>query len=230
MAQFKTLISRPIAIAFAVLVSGMLILALESPEHEKWNSPGSQRDMHEKHACELCHQPAVGTIRQQVQANLKYWLGFREHGADFVTVPIQSSDCLDCHRNEDDPHAGHLFLEPRYAETRDLIKPQDCSGCHSHHSGKVSVRGGNFCFHCHQDLSITGDQTVPTHKELVADEQWQSCLQCHDYHGNHDGEVPLNLEQASSLEKIRNYLEGYATDSPHGDLKTPYLEERNLPR
>lgn len=220
---------RKFPLILALVVSMAVVVAMENPENEKWKSPGGKRDMHKSHRCDLCHLPAEGTVRQQVQANLQHWLGLRSSGADLVTKKIDNSDCLDCHRNLDDPHAVHLFLEPRFEDARAALQPQHCNGCHSHHSGKISTREMGICKHCHQDLEISNDRTTPSHLELVKEERWDSCLRCHDYHGNHLGEVPDHLDDAHDPLSIQDYLSGNSP-SPYGEIKIPYLEERGIPR
>ncbi|MCS5583512.1 MAG: hypothetical protein NZ777_08370, partial [Pseudomonadales bacterium] len=111
MPGFDKFSPRRFPVIFAFLISGAVILALESPGNEEWNSPGGHRDLH--HAavtCESCHQPAPGTLRDKIQSNFQYWLGRREQGAAFFKKQVHSSDCLDCHRNIDQ-HAGFLFQE-----------------------------------------------------------------------------------------------------------------------
>jgi hypothetical protein len=51
------------------------------------------------------------------------------------------------------------------------------------------------------------------HSELVAQNRWNTCLQCHDFHGNHIYEVPKLMKDTFSMEIIKSYLKG--GDSPY---------------
>ena len=185
--------------------------------------------MHENHACDSCHFPADGTARQQVQANLQYWLGFRSSSVDFLTKTITNNDCLDCHRNKLDPHAEHLMMELRFSEVRDLIAPHRCGSCHDHHSGLNLTVPGNFCSHCHADVSLEVEVANPSHVELVEGGRWETCLQCHDFHKNHLQQTPRDLDSAHALDAVQDYFDG-VSPAPYGEIRTSYLDERGTPR
>ncbi|MGE4618751.1 MAG: hypothetical protein AAEJ04_02965 [Planctomycetota bacterium] len=229
MDSFRNKVPRRAPILLAVLLSGWLVVSFESTEHERWKSPAGDLDLHRELNCDQCHQSADGTARQQLQANLKHWLGIREHGVDWVTSAISNSDCLDCHRNQVDPHAPHLFLEPKFEETRNNIHPEICTSCHAEHNGAISTIGNTYCFHCHQNIDLAVDPAEPTHQYLVQNEKWESCLRCHDYHDNHVEKTPRKLSDAPVLLRIQEYLEG-KSESPYGNIKNPYLEKRGVPR
>lgn len=58
------------------------------------------------------------------------------------------------------------------------------------------------------------------HRELVAKGQWNTCLGCHDYHGNHKRLTQTKLQDAYAIKAIQDYLAG--GPSPYGnDLKFP---------
>jgi len=48
----------------------------------------------------------------------------------------------------------------------------------------------------------------------VAQKRWDTCLQCHDYHGNHQWSAPLRLQDANTLEALHKYLRN--GPSPYG--------------
>ena len=50
---------------------GFLLL----PGVEHFTAPGKMNTGHERLACDSCHRPAPGTVRQQLQANARYLLG-----------------------------------------------------------------------------------------------------------------------------------------------------------
>ena len=74
-----------------------------------------------------------------------------------------------------------------------------------------------FCTHCHQDTSLEDDPITPTHVELVRRGSWNTCLQCHDFHGNHVRDTPLRLEEGVPEALILEYFLG--GPSPYGDEK-----------
>ncbi len=53
---------------------------------------------------------------------------------------------------------------------------------------------------------------------------WSTCLQCHDFHGNHIYDAPEMLKDTLPLQTVREYLDGGT--SPYADIKQYYpLEE-----
>ena len=209
------------AYAAAILVSLATLSWLTSSSANAWRSPGGDGDIHVGMACEACHLPAPGTLRQQIQAQLRHLLGRREQGTVIGYLQPSDKDCSACHENPDDPHAAWRFLEPRFREAREAIRPEHCASCHSGHGGKQVLLDGAYCVECHQGLSRIDDPVQPTHEELVETQRWETCLQCHDYHGNHKFEEPLTLEDAIPLETIEGHLSG-EQPSPYGELIHPY--------
>jgi hypothetical protein len=77
------------------------------------------------------------------------------------------------------------------------------------HKGKrVTIKNTGFCINCHGDLSIKNDPTMPSHESIVALNQWETCLQCHDYHGNHIMTTPKNITDTIPMFEIQKYFEG----------------------
>ena len=64
-------------------------------------------------------------------------------------------------------------------------------------------------------MKVKDDRTSPTHDFLVRNKQWTTCLQCHDYHGNHKWNAPLRLQDGATLEVLNKYLQG--GPSPFGE-------------
>jgi len=62
------------------------------------------------------------------------------------------------------------------------------------------------------------DNVEPSHAELITNGAWETCLQCHDYHGNHLHDAPKRLSEGIPQETILNYLKGGA--DPFGSAKT----------
>jgi hypothetical protein len=193
------------AAAFAPLLALVLLLL---PGRERLRAAGPANAGHEQLACGQCHTPAEGTVRQQVQANVRHLLGLREVGADFIHKPVGNTDCLACHQNEDDSHPVYRFYEPRFAEAREAIAPQYCVSCHTEHSGRRVTAEASVCSNCHADMEVQNDPIQPTHVTLSVLDEWGSCLRCHDFHGNHVRTTPIRLEGVASETAVARYLAG----------------------
>lgn len=180
---------------------------------------------HETLQCQDCHVPAPGTARQQIQANTRYWLGWRTNPADFQHQAVTNAQCKDCHVNPQDAHPVHRFNEPRFAEARANIQPENCASCHLEHEGARVTAEVTFCVECHQDLVLKNDPLDISHEDLTAEENWGSCLGCHDFHGNHVMEEPTTIDSALKLEEIIKYFEG--GPSPYSDQKFYQAKEPN---
>ena len=155
---------------------------------------------HEKLECTDCHQAAPGTLRQQLQAKTKHLLGLRPDGAEFGKHAVGNAACIGCHDNPDDRHPAHRFLEPRFEAARRTLAPQNCVSCHREHTGtRISRTDARFCASCHADTKVKDDPATPTHAALIRDKRWDTCLACHDFHGNHHFEPPRDLKDALSL-------------------------------
>ena len=179
-------------------------------------SAGPANPGHASVACEDCHVPAPGSMRQQLQANVQHALGSRATPAHYQTAPVSSDSCEDCHLNEADLHPIYRFEEPRFADARQSLGAERCTGCHVEHSGARVAHGLELCQDCHDELALPRDPITPTHAALVEAERWPTCMGCHDFHGNHDREVPVDFEQRLSAESVRAYLK--QGDNPYGPV------------
>ena len=209
--------------AFAAVAVGALALV---PALERALAVGPANTGHEDLDCVACHDEARGTVRQQLQANARYALGQRETAAHFVHEPVGNAVCKDCHdRQGEDRHPSFRFKEARFDEAREAIAPQLCVSCHMEHLGGRVTVDGDYCTHCHQEFEIEEDTVEPLHQDLADDERFETCLQCHDFHGNHLMEEPARLEEGWSLEEVQDYLDGGA--DPYGtELRFDNLQER----
>jgi hypothetical protein len=139
----------------------------------------------------------------------------RQTGAEFGMQAVTSATCVQCHANSDDRHPPHRFLEPRFEKARAETGAQVCVSCHREHSGaRVTIPAATYCVSCHQDLKVKNDKTSPTHEFLVQGKRWDTCMQCHDYHGNHKFAAPRRLQDAASIEALQKYLKN--GPSPYG--------------
>lgn len=205
-------------LAYAVGASvGLLAVGLLAlPAEEKLHAHGPMNSGHEAIACDGCHRPAPGSVRQQIQANVRYWLGWREQPADFGRTAVDNAACLDCHERPNDRHPVYRFLEPRFLNARQTIAPQNCLSCHAEHRGqRVTQREIGYCVNCHKDTKVRKDPLDVPHDRLIALKQWESCLGCHDFHGNHIYKLPIEAEKIIPPDRIRAYFAG--GPSPYGN-------------
>lgn len=197
-------------------VSIFYILTLDATE--EYVSIGPMNTGHDDLSCFVCHADAKGNLMQQVQSNISYAVGARENNVDFGSQKVTVDNCLQCHDRPNDRHPNHRFSEPRFKEAIKNIDATTCLTCHSeHHEERVSVKSIDYCMNCHQDLVVENDPLDIDHKTLIAKEEWFTCIQCHDFHGNHRYEVPLQLKDTISMERIQTYFKG--GNDPYGNDK-----------
>jgi hypothetical protein len=201
----ESLIGYAIGSALGVAAVGLLLLPASKP----LLAAGPMNTGHESLSCESCHKPAEGTMRQQLQANLRHALGLRSSEVDFVHRPVGNEACLECHSRPKDVHPVSRFLEPRFAEARRELRPQLCGSCHREHEGRrVTLGEATFCRHCHQEVKIAQDPLTVSHQELASRGDWRSCLGCHDFHGNHVMKLKTSVAEALPPEYVLRYFQG----------------------
>ncbi|GAA4802834.1 (2Fe-2S)-binding protein [Lysobacter hankyongensis] len=199
----------------AGLAVAFLPLLLLAPALAKYVPNAAHNPGHADLACTDCHRDAPGTMRQQLQAKAKHLLGLRGH-SDFGMRAVGNPTCIGCHDNPDDRHPAHRFLEPRFEAARRRLAPEQCVSCHREHTGsRVSQTDSGFCAACHSDTQVKDDPTTPTHAVLFAEERWDTCLTCHDFHGNHAHDAPDDLDDALAPGVVAAYLQH--ADSPYGE-------------
>ncbi len=170
---------------------------------------------HDKLACTTCHRDAPGSFRQQIQANLRYVFGRREASVSFGRLLVGNTDCMACHERPNDRHPVYRFLEPRFSQAREKLRPHQCVSCHAEHQGRrVTLAEIGYCVNCHKDTRLKKDPIDVSHADLIAGKQWDSCLGCHDFHGNHIMQVEKSVDKRTPTEKIRAYFDGGS--SPYG--------------
>jgi hypothetical protein len=197
--------------------AGTAILAciVALPGGEKFQAKGPMNTGHETLACSSCHRVSQGSFRQQIQANLRYALELRKTPVEFGRKPVGNEQCLDCHNRPNDRHPVYRFLEPRFAKTREALHPHRCVSCHAEHNNKrVTLADGGYCVNCHKDTKLKKDPLDVSHATLIEQKRWNSCLGCHDFHGNHIMKTERSVEKAIPSDKIRTYFDG--GPSPYG--------------
>lgn len=164
--------------------------------------------------CESCHAQAPGTLRQQLQAKTAHLTGFRKGDAKFLHLSVGNATCNNCHTRPQDTHPTHLFMEARYQSIRNTLAPHQCAACHREHSGvRVTLANGRFCSSCHEKIELKHDPLEmprsPSHAALTATARWDTCMGCHDYHGNHLKKTPQSLAAAIPEPALIDYFRGY---------------------
>ncbi len=202
-----------------------LLILLWSTDQEHLHASGPANIGHEKLSCIDCHQAAPGSFRQQVQANIRYWLGLRSNPVYFQFLPVTNNECLACHDRPKDNHPVHRFFEPRFVKARAKISAHQCISCHREHQGVRVTVEPTFCSNCHQQLKIKKDPLlVFSHQQLIASKKWASCLSCHDFHGNHIMEVTTSPHKGVKQKQISDYFKGGA--SPYSKNKHYSVKEK----
>lgn len=218
--------NRAEIVSFA-LVLGALFAGLWSiPPGLGLKAKGPMNTSHESLQCEACHTPAKGSLRQQLGHNAQGFFGL--HNAEMVPVgfqPVDNKACMDCHQRPDDLHPVSRFMEPNYAEQRAAFDAHECNGCHGEHQGKrVANVGIDLCKSCHSDMEVSYDKIKPSHAQLLEDEAWETCMSCHDFHGNHRTEMPTRLESGIPTEALLDYMDGgpdpYSSKKNHTAIDT----------
>ena len=134
---------------------------------------------------------------------------------DFGHQVVTNENCLACHERPNDRHPVYRFLEPRFLKAREALSPQFCVSCHAEHKGQRVTRTEiDYCVNCHKKTRLRKDPLDVSHERLIALKRWESCLGCHDFHGNHMMKTAKTVEAIIPAEKIRAYFQGGA--SPYG--------------
>ena len=202
------------------VTAAVIMVMVMAPQAARFHAKGPANTGHAVLACADCHTEAPGTLRQQVQAKVQYWLGRRTTDAAIGRIRVANAQCIACHDRDQDPHAVHRFLEPKFATARVQLGADTCVSCHREHTGVRVTMAPTSCASCHSDLDLKREPLDVSHRELVARKDWASCLGCHDYHGNHKRTAQTRLDAAYPPSAVADYFAG--GPSPYGtDVKYP---------
>lgn len=201
-----------------LILAAIILGLLSRPSLHDLRAPGAFNTGHENLKCEECHEPSDGSIRQQIQANLSYLLNNRSEVAAFNFTFPDNKDCLACHEREDDKHPVYRFNEPRFLEARKAFQPQYCVSCHKEHNGVRVTSDPENCQYCHEEIEIKDEVLDISHTDLIKLKDWDTCLSCHDFHGNHIMKTPRKIEDMLDKKHIIEYLNG--GKDPYSDKKT----------
>src|SRR6516225_9522251 len=116
-----------------IVASATIAVVVVIPEAVRFHAKGPPNTGHDALACSDCHKDAPGTMRQQLQAKVQFWLGFRATDAVFGHTPVGNEQCTACHARDQDSHPVHRFLEPRFFEARAELGAESCVSCHRGH-------------------------------------------------------------------------------------------------
>ena len=217
-----------IAYVWGMVVATVGAVVLLIPGREEWHSAGPMNVGHGKIDCGECHTPAPGNFVAQAFSNVLYSVGVADSAPDFVYQSAGNDQCSACHENPDNRHPAREFEAPDFADARAERQVQLCVTCHQEHLGhRVSIEP-DFCRLCHAKTELCDDPIDVAHATLAADERWETCLGCHDYHGNHERNVPELMSEVLPVEEIQAYFDG--ADSPYGFRRlTAVATVRNRP-
>ncbi|MBA2539361.1 MAG: cytochrome c3 family protein [Deltaproteobacteria bacterium] len=206
---------RRLGVALGAVAGLALVTWLRADGQAQLHAPGPMNARHDDLDCESCHVEADGTLRQQLQTAAKGTLGFATADVDLGYRAVTSERCVACHDRPDDRHPIGRFLEPRFTEARATLGPERCGSCHREHSGtRITVGDSTFCRHCHATVALANDPVDVSHRQLAEQQRWDTCLGCHDYHGNHALHPPQRLSLAIGLDRLRAYFEGGESPYP----------------
>lgn len=192
-----------------ITIGLIIFIVLPLKPAEDFLSLGPMNTGHEGLSCNACHTEAKGNLLQQIQANVAYTFGARKTEADFGTENVDNKKCLECHDRPNDRHPTHRFLEPKFADAIKNINATECETCHREHNDtRVVLADATFCVNCHYDLKVKNDPIDTPHSELIINQQWSTCLQCHDFHGNHIYKTAEKMKDTIALKEIDAYLKG----------------------
>lgn len=210
---------RPEAVAAALVLAVLTMGLWAVPPGMGFRAMGPLNTGHESLACGDCHRPAEGTVRQQLGHNARAALGLKD--APWVPVgygPVDNAACLACHDRPNDRHPTERFKELRFAEQRAVLGPHACNNCHGeHHGERVAAVEPGFCVNCHRDIDVEDDPLDVAHADLALQGDWNTCLTCHDFHGNHERDTPMRMADRLSDAAVRAYFQG--GDDPYGPNK-----------
>jgi len=218
MPRFTPSLIRKLALLTLIPMAVLATATLTSPQAMSLVSHGPIQKGHAEVSCSGCHEESIGTIRQQAQANLRHLIGLRETAVDFGYAPVTSRQCIACHERPNDRHPIYRFQEPRFADALQEVEATSCLGCHSEHTAELAHTETTFCVACHEDLTLKTDPVDVPHATLIANDDWDTCLGCHDFHGNHARTAQTSLALAYEPAVIRAYLK--QADSPYGATKS----------
>ena len=96
--------TRMFSYIIALGASLCAVLFFARADREAARAPGPETPGHGELDCASCHLEAPGTLRQQLQALSRYYLGLRADRVELGHEPVSNSACVACHDTPDDLH------------------------------------------------------------------------------------------------------------------------------
>lgn len=209
-----------------ILATTTILALIFAKPAEEYLSIGPMNTGHEGFSCNTCHADAKGNWIQQIQSNSEYSLGMRKKMVDFGSLPADTKKCLACHERDNDRHPTHRFLEPKHQKAIKKIDATNCNTCHTEHNGiRTTLANGNYCMNCHSKTKVKNDPVDIPHAELFKKGMWSTCLQCHDFHGNHQAPAASLMKDTIPMATIKSYFAG-GSDPYKGAKKFKALSEQ----
>lgn len=201
---------RPEVVAASLVVAFLSVGIWAVPPGMGFRAMGPMNTGHESLACGDCHRPAEGTVRQQLSHNARSFMGWHDKNwVDVGYAPVGNDACLGCHDRPNDRHPTSRFEELRFAQQRADLGVHECNSCHGeHHDKRIASVENGFCQNCHADIQIDNDPIDVAHADLASNGEWNTCLTCHDFHGNHQHTAPTRMADRLSETAIEAYFEG----------------------
>ena len=221
--------TRKDIVSLSLILAAIFLGLWWIPPGPGFRAMGPMNTSHGALSCDACHKPAEGSLRQQLGHNARATFGM--HDMDFVALghaPVDNAACEACHNRPNDLHPVSRFREARFSEQQKELRVHECNGCHGEHQGKrVANMDITFCRECHSEMQVDFDPVSPTHAVLIERGSWETCLSCHDFHGNHDRPVPDRLSAGIPTERLLEYLDGGS--DPYGSEKHHIAPETTKP-
>ncbi len=201
-----------------LFITAVGFTALMWPGNDDLVSLGPMNTGHDDLQCQDCHTKARGNAFQQLQANVMHLFGQRKKPVTFGHEDVDSKKCQACHDRPNDRHPIHRFEEAKFAEVREKIHPENCESCHLEHNDvRLVITNTGYCENCHQETELSEDPLDVPHSELIENAMWTTCLQCHDFHGNHVMKTAVMMKDTIPMTRIIEYVEG--GPSPYSEIK-----------
>ncbi len=218
--------SRRVAVVAGLLCGIILLAGFMIPEQKTYLALGHMNTGHENLACADCHSDSKGNTFQQLNANAKYLFGQRKESVNFGSDDVDNKKCLNCHKRPNDRHPVHRFKEPRFVDARKNLGAENCESCHSEHKDqRIVLANLAYCQECHSDTELSEDPLDVPHTTLIANNEWKTCLQCHDFHGNHVMTTPHLMKDTIPFSAIEAYARG--GEDPYSEEKE-YVAESEI--
>lgn len=200
---------RTYSLLSLMIIGVFLLIGARNQMGDDFIAIGPMNTGHSDLSCIECHKNEEGNVRQQLQSKAASLFHQSGNSLNFINKSIENKTCTECHSRQDDVHPVHRFNEPKFDQAKQLIQPNKCTSCHMEHYGtRVTKLEPDYCMHCHGELKIKNDPISPTHEKIISNRSWESCLQCHDYHGNHIRKTPESFADTISKADLKLYFDG----------------------